>query len=187
MVTWCQINVTSDPFKVIYDLNICDQLSHEIASDLFSLSNILDETKYKIVELHYFFHDEKKRHIVSGFCFPGADIIGVNCFYDPIQSISTMKEMKAGLAREGLDPFLMMQPNGFLTPEATACGWFTVPEFPLGQLIGTLIALYSVQLLLYHCSIFFRTSVLNVTFRSHDRPEANQFLQLESLVCFFLI
>ncbi len=85
----------------------------------------------------------------------GADIVGVNCHFDPFQSIETIKKMKEALDKEGLRPFLMMQPNGFLTPDASECGWFTIPEFPLGKLPLLLILLLLNQFLLLrsHCYV----------------------------------
>ncbi|XP_064603301.1 betaine--homocysteine S-methyltransferase 1-like [Liolophura sinensis] len=47
----------------------------------------------------------------------GADIVGVNCNFDPNTSIKTLKLMKQRLDEEGMDVFLMAQPLGFHFPE----------------------------------------------------------------------
>jgi len=62
----------------------------------------------------------------------GADIVGVNCSFDPKTSLETMKLMKAALDKEGLSPFLMMQPVGYHTQDLTEVkdGYHMAPEFP---------------------------------------------------------
>ena len=60
----------------------------------------------------------------------GADLVGLNCFFDPFINLECMKIMKNALEKEGLDPFLMSQPLGFRNPDAGFCGWLNLPEYP---------------------------------------------------------
>ena len=63
----------------------------------------------------------------------GADIVGVNCHFDPFVCLETMKRMKAGLDGAGLKPHLMVQPLAYLTPDASKQGFIDLPEFPFGE------------------------------------------------------
>lgn len=60
----------------------------------------------------------------------GADIVGINCHFDPFVTLDGMKKMKAALDASGLKPFLMTQPLGFHTPDAGRQGFIDLPEFP---------------------------------------------------------
>ncbi|XP_006814179.1 betaine--homocysteine S-methyltransferase 1-like [Saccoglossus kowalevskii] len=62
----------------------------------------------------------------------GADVVGINCLFDPENCIKTMKVMKSALNEAGLNPFLMAQPVGFHTHEANEHidGYMALPEFP---------------------------------------------------------
>ncbi|XP_072039941.1 betaine--homocysteine S-methyltransferase 1-like isoform X2 [Amphiura filiformis] len=65
----------------------------------------------------------------------GADVIGVNCCFDPDISMKTMSLMKAGLESAGLKAHLMMQPVGYHTKEIAnnPDGYFALPEFPFSM------------------------------------------------------
>ena len=63
----------------------------------------------------------------------GADIIGVNCRFDQNISLQTIGLMKEALDKEGLVVHLMMQPVGYLTPDAGPMGLAALPEAPLGK------------------------------------------------------
>ncbi|XP_077978407.1 betaine--homocysteine S-methyltransferase 1-like [Glandiceps talaboti] len=65
----------------------------------------------------------------------GADVLGVNCLYDPDTSIRTMKMMKEALDEAGLKPYLMAQPVGFHTQEVNnnKFGYMHLPEWPLAM------------------------------------------------------
>ncbi|XP_077978435.1 betaine--homocysteine S-methyltransferase 1-like [Glandiceps talaboti] len=65
----------------------------------------------------------------------GADVLGVNCLYDPDTSIRTMKMMKEALDEAGLKPYLMAQPVGFHTQEVNTLkmGYMALPEWPLAM------------------------------------------------------
>ncbi|ELT97994.1 hypothetical protein CAPTEDRAFT_135004, partial [Capitella teleta] len=60
----------------------------------------------------------------------GADIIGINCKFDPFVCLEGMRKMKAGLDAAGLRAHLMVQPLAFLTPDANKHGYTDLPEFP---------------------------------------------------------
>ncbi|XP_019629987.1 PREDICTED: betaine--homocysteine S-methyltransferase 1-like [Branchiostoma belcheri] len=62
----------------------------------------------------------------------GADVIGINCQFDPNTGLKTMSLMKAALEKEGLSPYLMMQPLGFHCPEVEHEyeGYQMLPECP---------------------------------------------------------
>merc|ERR1712183_210702 len=46
----------------------------------------------------------------------GADLVGVNCLFDPFVILDVMKSMKEALDLFGLSPYLMAQPNGYRSP-----------------------------------------------------------------------
>lgn len=60
----------------------------------------------------------------------GADIVGINCHFDPQVTLAGMRLMKAGLDEAGLKVHLMSQPLGFQTPDASKQGFIDLPEFP---------------------------------------------------------
>ena len=67
-----------------------------------------------------------------------ADIIGVNCLFDPIMSLETMKDFKKAVDELGpgvKKPHLMVQPNGYFTQDAGRVGWLNTDEFPFGEQI----------------------------------------------------
>ncbi|GLG96782.1 Homocysteine S-methyltransferase, partial [Gryllus bimaculatus] len=62
----------------------------------------------------------------------GANIVGVNCHFDPFTSLKTIKLMKEGLEKAGLKAYLMCQPLAYHTPDAGKQGFIDLPEFPFG-------------------------------------------------------
>lgn len=62
----------------------------------------------------------------------GADIVGINCHFDPFVSLECVRKMKAGLDAAGLHPYLFIQPLAFHTPDAGKQGFIDLPEFPFG-------------------------------------------------------
>ena len=64
--------------------------------------------------------------------FVGAHIVGINCHFDPFISLKAMRLMKDALDKANLKPHLMVQPLGFLTPDANSQGFIDLPEFPFG-------------------------------------------------------
>ncbi len=66
--------------------------------------------------------------------FLGADIVGINCHFDPETCLAGMAEIKKGLDGAGIKKHLMVQPLGFKTPDADAQGFTNLPEFPFGKI-----------------------------------------------------
>ena len=60
----------------------------------------------------------------------GADMVGVNCHFDPFVSLKTMSKMKEGLESAGVRAYLQMQPIAYHTPDAGRQGFIDLPEFP---------------------------------------------------------
>lgn len=66
----------------------------------------------------------------------GANVVGVNCHFDPFVSLKTIKLMKEGLIEAGLlekPTYLMCQPLALNTPDANKQGFIDLPEFPFGM------------------------------------------------------
>lgn len=65
----------------------------------------------------------------------GADVVGVNCCYDPDIALDAITKMKEGLDEAGLKVHLMIQPLGFHTQELIneSTGYTTLPEFPFAM------------------------------------------------------
>jgi len=60
----------------------------------------------------------------------GADIVGINCHFDPETCLRGMRKMKDALDAAGLKPHLMVQPLAYKTPDACKQGFIDLPEFP---------------------------------------------------------
>ena len=60
----------------------------------------------------------------------GADLVGLNCYFDPFIMLECIKVMKQALDEQDLKPFLMSQPLGFRDPDAGEQGWNSLPEYP---------------------------------------------------------
>ena len=67
------------------------------------------------------------------FLLVGADIIGLNCKFDPYISLETLRLMKEALERDGLSCHLMIQPVGYHTPDSGRTGFQSLPECPFGK------------------------------------------------------
>ena len=72
--------------------------------------------------------------LMVAISFQGADIIGVNCKFDPTTSLRTLVMMREALDREGLNCHLMIQPVGYHTPDAARTGFSSLPELPFGKM-----------------------------------------------------
>lgn len=62
----------------------------------------------------------------------GADIVGINCHFDPETCVKTVKLMKEGVEKAGLKAHYMSQPLAFHTPDCGCQGFIDLPEFPFG-------------------------------------------------------
>ena len=56
----------------------------------------------------------------------GAQIVGVNCLFDPFITLEVMRKMKEALDAFELSPYLMAQPNGYRVPDGGSFGWCEV-------------------------------------------------------------
>ncbi|KAM3600034.1 uncharacterized protein V6R79_016121 [Siganus canaliculatus] len=60
----------------------------------------------------------------------GAQIVGVNCHFDPETCVKTVKMMKDGVEKAGLRAHYMTQPLAYHTPDCNRQGFIDLPEFP---------------------------------------------------------
>lgn len=63
----------------------------------------------------------------------GAQIVGVNCHFDPTICVEAVKLMKEGVEKAGLKAHYMVQPLAFDTPDCNCQGFIDLPEFPFGN------------------------------------------------------
>jgi len=62
----------------------------------------------------------------------GADIVGVNCHFDPMTCVEAVRLMKEGVEAAGLKAHYMVQPLAYHTPDCNCQGFIDLPEFPFG-------------------------------------------------------
>ncbi|XP_069819134.1 betaine--homocysteine S-methyltransferase 1 [Dendropsophus ebraccatus] len=60
----------------------------------------------------------------------GASVVGVNCHFDPMTCVETVRLMKEGLAAAKVKAHLMTQPLAYHTPDCGKQGFIDLPEFP---------------------------------------------------------
>ncbi|KAL0965324.1 hypothetical protein UPYG_G00279780 [Umbra pygmaea] len=60
----------------------------------------------------------------------GANVVGINCHFDPLTCVKTVKMMKEGVERAGLKAHYMVQPLAYHTPDCNCQGFIDLPEFP---------------------------------------------------------
>ncbi|KAM3874518.1 betaine--homocysteine S-methyltransferase 1 isoform 2-T2 [Diretmus argenteus] len=60
----------------------------------------------------------------------GAQIVGINCHFDPVTCVKTVKMMKEGVEKAGLKAHYMSQPLAYHTPDCNCQGFIDLPEFP---------------------------------------------------------
>ena len=65
--------------------------------------------------------------------FSGAEIVGVNCHFDPMTCVKAVKMMKDAVEKAGLKAHYMVQPLAFHTPDCNCQGFIDLPEFPFGS------------------------------------------------------
>lgn len=68
-----------------------------------------------------------------GNTFQGADIIGINCRFEPEKCIEAVKLMKEAVEKEGIKKHYMVQPIAYRTADVTRMGFTDLPECPLGM------------------------------------------------------
>ncbi|KAK5870951.1 hypothetical protein PBY51_003856 [Eleginops maclovinus] len=62
----------------------------------------------------------------------GAQIVGINCHFDPMTCVKAVKMMKEGVEKAGLKAHYMVQPLAYHTPDCSCQGFIDLPEFPFG-------------------------------------------------------
>lgn len=63
----------------------------------------------------------------------GADIVGINCHFDPMTCVEATRLMKEAIDKEGIKNIhYIVQPLGYHTPDAGKQGFIDLPEFPFG-------------------------------------------------------
>lgn len=63
----------------------------------------------------------------------GAQIVGINCHFDPVTCVKTVKMMKEGVEKAGLKAHYMSQPLAYHTPDCNCQGFIDLPEFPFSM------------------------------------------------------
>ena len=59
--------------------------------------------------------------------------MGINCHFDPMTCVKTVKMMKDAVEKAGLKAHYMVQPLAFHTPDCSCQGFIDLPEFPFGR------------------------------------------------------
>ncbi|XP_071490672.1 betaine--homocysteine S-methyltransferase 1-like [Diadema antillarum] len=77
-------------------------------------------------------HDVSAADCAVRMAKAGADVVGVNCHFDPFVSLKAVALMKEGLDKAGIKRHLMLQPLAFSTPDCGKQGFIDLPEFPFG-------------------------------------------------------
>ena len=62
----------------------------------------------------------------------GADIIGINCRFDPETCVETTIRMRAAVEKAGMKCHYMVQPLAYRTADAGRLGFIELPECPFG-------------------------------------------------------
>merc|ERR1719228_2911268 len=62
----------------------------------------------------------------------GADVVGTNCHFGPVEAIKATRVMRKALDEAGIKIHMMTQPLAFQTPDAKTQGFIDLPEFPFG-------------------------------------------------------
>ena len=71
----------------------------------------------------------------------GADVIGLNCCFDPQQLVEACIVMKKALKDAGYNKHIICQPIAYWTPDAGKDGYLGLPEYPFGKVHQILFAL----------------------------------------------
>uniref|UniRef100_A0A7N6ALJ8 Hcy-binding domain-containing protein n=1 Tax=Anabas testudineus TaxID=64144 RepID=A0A7N6ALJ8_ANATE len=99
----------------------------------------LDAGEIVIGDGGFVFALEKRGYVKAGPWTPeaaaehpeaGAQIVGVNCHFDPVTCVKTVKLMKEGVEKAGLKAHFMSQPLAYHTPDCNCQGFIDLPEFP---------------------------------------------------------
>ena len=66
----------------------------------------------------------------------------MNCCFSPDISLQTIGLMKEALVKEGLKPYLMIQPICYYTPDSNGDAFLYLPETPFGELVFSIHVQY---------------------------------------------
>jgi len=106
----------------------------EVQEELRAALKIYKHNNIDLVIVEYFrniIEMEWAVEVALEFGLPvAADLVGVNCLFDPYTILEVMAEMKTALNLFGLSPYLMAQPNGYRIPDGGSFGWCEIDEFP---------------------------------------------------------
>ncbi|KAH8040341.1 hypothetical protein HPB51_010121 [Rhipicephalus microplus] len=63
----------------------------------------------------------------------GADVVGINCHFDPFVVLEAVQLMINAVRAAGLKAHFITQPLAYHTPDAGKQGFIDLPEFPFGE------------------------------------------------------
>jgi len=115
------------------DFLICEYFEH--IEEMEWAIEVCKETKLPVCATMCIGSEGDLHNVSAGKCAirmakAGADVVGLNCHFDPFRTLETIAIMKQALEEEGLKPYLMTQPLAFHTPDASKQGFIDLPEFP---------------------------------------------------------
>ncbi|XP_076333421.1 betaine--homocysteine S-methyltransferase 1-like isoform X1 [Tachypleus tridentatus] len=118
------------------DFLICEYFQH--VEEIIWAIEVCKETKLPVAANMCIGPEGDVNHISCGECAvkmvkAGADVVGVNCRFGPVESLEAMRLMKKALDVEGLKAHLMCQPSVFHVPDAGRGGYSDLPEFPFAM------------------------------------------------------
>ena len=96
----------------------------------------------------------------------GADVVGINCHFDPFVCLEGMRKMKDALDAAGIKVHLAVQPLAYMTPDASKQGFIDLPRVPLRCVVicrHVLLRIkWEVELNQYSCNLNNKTIKANV-------------------------
>ena len=74
-------------------------------------------------------------HVTKRCVLSGADVVGLNCAFDPTTCLTVIKRMKSALDAAHVSPYLMVQPVAYHCPDVARIkeGHCVLPEYPFGK------------------------------------------------------
>lgn len=116
------------------DFLICEYFEH--VEEIIWAIEVCKETSLTVVATMCIGPDGDLHGVSTARCAvqmakAGAEVVGINCHFDPQTVLSAIRLMKESLEKEGLKVYLMAQPLAFHTPDASKQGFIDLPEFPL--------------------------------------------------------
>jgi len=115
------------------DFLICEYFEH--VEEMEMAIEVCKETKLPVVATMCIGPDGDMHGIPSGECAvrmvkAGADVVGVNCHFDPFIVLETLRVMIDSVNAAGLTAHYITQPLAYHTPDAGRQGFIDLPEFP---------------------------------------------------------